>query len=98
MPMLIAALRSIATYIAVSLYIVLVGPPMLLVAVVSGRVRWLYRVAEGGVRLGVWLSGIGVEVQGREHIQRDRAAVYAVNHASNVEPPILYAVLSDVFP
>ena len=24
--------------------------------------------------------------------------MYAVNHASNVEPPILYAVLSELFP
>jgi len=95
---LIAALRSIAAYVAVSLYVVLVGPPMLLVAVMSGRVRPLYRVAEGGVRLGIWLSGIHVEVTGKENIQHARAAVYAVNHASNVEPPILYAVLSDIFP
>ena len=33
-----------------------------------------------------------------EHILQDRAAVYAVNHASNVEPPILYAALSGLFP
>ena len=47
MPMLIAAIRSIATYIAVSLYVFLVGPPMLLVAVVSGRVRPLYLTTRG---------------------------------------------------
>jgi 1-acyl-sn-glycerol-3-phosphate acyltransferase len=98
MQIFIAAIRSIAAYVAVSLYVLFVGPPMLLVALLTGRVRPLYRVAEGGVRLGIWLSGIRVDVRGREHIQHDRAAVYAVNHASNVEPPILYAVLSDIFP
>ena len=35
---------------------------------------------------------------GTEHIRPDRAAVYAVNHASNVEPPILFDALSPLFP
>jgi 1-acyl-sn-glycerol-3-phosphate acyltransferase len=50
------------------------------------------------VRLGLLLSGIKVEVRHGENIRRNGAAVYAVNHASNVEPPILYAALSDLFP
>ena len=98
MSMLIAAIRSLATYIAVSLYVLLMGPPFLLLALATGKPLPLYRVALGGVRLGLWLSGITVSVAGRENILRDRAAVYAVNHASNVEPPILYAALSDLFP
>jgi 1-acyl-sn-glycerol-3-phosphate acyltransferase len=51
-----------------------------------------------GVRLGVFLSGMQVRVRSTEHIQRNRAAVYAVNHTSNVEPPILYAALSELHP
>ena len=39
-----------------------------------------------------------MRVEGREHVVRDRAAVYAVNHTSNVEPPILFHALSPVFP
>jgi len=98
MPTVIAALRSLATYVAVSLYVLLFGPPLLLIALVMGNPIWLYRVAEGGVRLGLWLSGISVDVRDRHNIQLDRAAVYAVNHTSNVEPPILYSVLSVLFP
>jgi 1-acyl-sn-glycerol-3-phosphate acyltransferase len=98
MPTFIAALRSIATYVAVTLYILLVGPPLLLVALFTGRALPLYRVANGGVRLGLWLSGIRVDVHGPQFILPDRAAVYAVNHTSNVEPPILYSVLSGLFP
>jgi 1-acyl-sn-glycerol-3-phosphate acyltransferase len=98
MPSLIAALRSLATYVAVSLYVLVMGPPFLLVALATGRPLVLYRVALGGVRLGLWLSGVTVHVRNGERIQRDRAAVYAVNHASNVEPPILYSVLKDLFP
>ena len=75
MPTVIAALRSIATYVAVSLYILFAGPPMLLAALFTGRALRLYQVANGGVRLGLWLSGITVDVQNPEYILRDRAAV-----------------------
>jgi 1-acyl-sn-glycerol-3-phosphate acyltransferase len=94
----IAALRSLATYIAVSLYVLLIGSPFVLFAIVVGSPAILYRVGLVGVRLGLFLSGIRYTVEGREHIQRHRAAVYAVNHASNVEPPILFDALSDLFP
>ena len=88
-----------ATYVAVSLYVAARRS-----AVRAGRARdsasraILYQVGHGGVRLGLLLSGITVAVEGAEHIQRDRAAVYAVNHASNVEPPILFAALHELFP
>jgi 1-acyl-sn-glycerol-3-phosphate acyltransferase len=95
---LIAAIRSVLTYVAVSLYVVFMGPPFLLLALATGKPLPLYRVALGGVRLGLWLSGINVRIVHPENILRDRAAVYAVNHASNVEPPILYAALSELFP
>jgi 1-acyl-sn-glycerol-3-phosphate acyltransferase len=98
MPTFIAAVRSIATYVAVSLYILLVGPPMLVAAMFTGRAARLYDVANGGVRLGLWLSGIAVVVENPQFILRDRAAVYAVNHTSNVEPPILYSVLRGLYP
>ncbi|HXW05006.1 MAG TPA: lysophospholipid acyltransferase family protein [Vicinamibacterales bacterium] len=91
-------LRSIATYVVVALYVLLMGPPFVLLALATGNPAILYRVGLLGVRLGLALSGIRYEVEGAEHIQRDRAAVYAVNHASNVEPPILFAMLHEIFP
>jgi 1-acyl-sn-glycerol-3-phosphate acyltransferase len=95
---LIAAFRSLLTYVAVSLYIVLMGPPVLLIALSTGRPILLYQVGRGGVRLGLWLSGITVEIRHPENILLGRAAVYAVNHTSNVEPPILFAALSRLYP
>lgn len=95
---MIAAIRSLATYIAVALYVVVAGPPFILIALLFGKVALLYRVADLGVRLALALSGIRVQVDGARHIQHGRAAVYAVNHASNVEPPILFHVLRDLFP
>jgi 1-acyl-sn-glycerol-3-phosphate acyltransferase len=94
----IAVLRSIATYVVVALYIALLGPLALGYALIAGNPRLLYRVARVGVGVGLLLSGIRTRVEGAERIQRNRAAVYAVNHTSNVEPPILYDALSDLFP
>jgi 1-acyl-sn-glycerol-3-phosphate acyltransferase len=94
----IAAFRSIVTFISVALYVVLVGPPFLLLASLTGDPRPLFNAGLLGVRLGLALSGIRVTVKGAGQVRRDRAAVYAVNHASNVEPPILFAALSPLFP
>jgi 1-acyl-sn-glycerol-3-phosphate acyltransferase len=95
---LIAVIRSVLTYLAVSLYVLLAGPPFLLIAILFKQVPLLYSVGLGGVKLGLWLSGVTVRIIGRENILHDRAAVYAVNHTSNVEPPILFHALSPLFP
>jgi 1-acyl-sn-glycerol-3-phosphate acyltransferase len=90
---IIAALRSAATYLAVSIYVLFAAPIGMLLAAVF---RWkgiLYILGHGGVRLARGLSGIRVRVAGREHIPLDRAAVYCANHQSNVDPPLLFDVL-----
>lgn len=81
-----------------ALYVLLVGPPLLLVAFLTKSPSILYRAGHLGVRLGLALSGIRMHVEGIEHLQRHRAAVYAVNHTSNVEPPVVFDVLSPLFP
>jgi 1-acyl-sn-glycerol-3-phosphate acyltransferase len=98
MSILVAGIRSIVTYMSVSLYILVLGPPLLLWTLVTGRPLALYRVGAVGAALGLRLSGIHVEVRSGERIQYSRAAVYAVNHTSNVEPPIVFLVLRNLFP
>ncbi|HEY7499894.1 MAG TPA: lysophospholipid acyltransferase family protein [Vicinamibacterales bacterium] len=98
MPSFVAAIRSLATYVALSLYVLLIGTPFVLLAIVIRNPTMLYRLGAWGVRLGLFLSGITVTIEGDDQIQRERAAVYAVNHASNVEPPILFNALRDLFP
>jgi len=95
---MLPAFRSLLTCISLALYVLLVGPPILVIALVFGQRALLYRVGHLGVRLGLVLSGIRVEVDGAERIERSRAAVYAVNHTSNVEPPIIFDMLHELFP
>lgn len=89
----IAAVRSFAAYVAVSLYVAVVGPVGMAVALLF---RWkpiLYVLGHGGVVLGATLAGIRYRVAGRENAPRGQAAVYCANHQSNIDPPILYRVL-----
>jgi 1-acyl-sn-glycerol-3-phosphate acyltransferase len=81
-----------------AVYVVVLGPPCLLIAFATANPMMLYRAARGGVHLGLWLSGVRMDIEGAEHIQRHRAAVYAVNHTSNVEPPLLFDSLHELFP
>jgi len=95
---MLSAIRSSATYVSLALYVLVVGPPVLLIAILFEQKALLYRVGHLGVRLGLFLSGIRIELEGRDHIERRRAAVYAVNHTSNVEPPIIFDALYELFP
>ena len=91
--MIIAAVRSVATYIAVSVYVLFAASIGMLVEMIF---RWkgiLYILGHGGVRLGLALAGIKVRVAGRENLPLDRAAVYCANHQSNVDPPVLFTSL-----
>lgn len=95
---MIAAVRSLATYVALATYVLVIGPPALLIAVLVGRIGFLFTLGHFGVRMGLFLSGIRCRVYGSERIERTRAAVYAVNHSSNVEPPIIFDTLYELFP
>jgi 1-acyl-sn-glycerol-3-phosphate acyltransferase len=90
---LIAAIRSIATYLALALYVLVAAPLGMAVALAFRWKNVLYILGHGGVRLALGLSGIRFKVAGREHVLLDRAAVYCANHQSNVDPPVLFEAL-----
>jgi 1-acyl-sn-glycerol-3-phosphate acyltransferase len=89
---IVAAIRSVVTYLAITLYVLVVAPPALLFAV---GFRWkslLYVLGHAGVRLGLTLSGIRYSVSGRAHVPAGRAVVFCANHQSNIDPPVLYVL------
>jgi 1-acyl-sn-glycerol-3-phosphate acyltransferase len=90
---LIAAVRSAITYVAVSLYVLVTGLVGMLLATLFGWTGLLYIFGHGGVYLGLWLCGIRFKVAGAKNLPLDRAAVYCSNHESNVDPPILFTAL-----
>ena len=90
---MIAAFRSFATYVLVSLYVLVAAPLGMLLAILFRWKRVLYIFGHGGVRLGLALSGIKFHVDGAERMPLDRAAVYCSNHQSHIDPPVLYEAL-----
>jgi 1-acyl-sn-glycerol-3-phosphate acyltransferase len=92
---IIAALRSVLTYIIVSLYVLVAGPIGLLIGVPFRSKGILYFLGHIGVGLAVGLAlalaGIRYRVHGRA--PRGRAVVFCSNHESNVDPPVLFQAL-----
>jgi 1-acyl-sn-glycerol-3-phosphate acyltransferase len=89
----IAAIRSVAAYIGVSLYVAAAAPVGIALAILF---RWkgvLYNLGHGGVALGAALAGIKTRVAGRSNIPVNRAVVFCANHQSNIDPPILFSTL-----
>jgi 1-acyl-sn-glycerol-3-phosphate acyltransferase len=91
--LIIAAIRSFATYIAVSLYVLVAAPLGMTLAILFGAKNFLYKLGHWGVRLSLALTGITFRVSGREHVPANRAVVFCSNHQSNVDPPILFEAL-----
>ena len=89
----IAAVRSVVTYIGIALYVTLLAPPGMLLAIAFRWKGLLYVLGHIGVRLGLLLSGIQYRVSGREHVPADRAVVFCANHQSNIDPPVLFDAL-----
>jgi 1-acyl-sn-glycerol-3-phosphate acyltransferase len=89
---LIAVVRSAATYVAVALYVLVAAPIGMTLAILFGAQNLLYGLGHFGVRLALGLSGIDYRVRGREHLP-DRSAVFCSNHQSNVDPPVLFEAL-----
>jgi 1-acyl-sn-glycerol-3-phosphate acyltransferase len=94
--LVIASVRTAATFAIVSLYVIVCGPPGIAIAL---WFRWpmiLYWLSEKGVRLGFALAGIRVVCEGT--IDVGRAAVYCANHASHLEAPVVYSLLRPLYP
>jgi 1-acyl-sn-glycerol-3-phosphate acyltransferase len=89
----VAAVRSFITFIAVSVYVLIVGPFGMLAAVLFGWKRQLYVLGHIGVRLGFKLCGIQYRVAAAQPLPLDRPAVYCSNHQSNIDPPVLFEAL-----
>ena len=86
------ALRSLFAYVAILLYIAVVGPIGLVVGAVLRWKRGLYALGHAGVWVALRTTGIRYRVAGREHVPA-AAAVFCSNHESNVDPPVLFKAL-----
>jgi 1-acyl-sn-glycerol-3-phosphate acyltransferase len=89
----LAAARSVLTFVTLSLYVLVVGPIGILLGVLFGWQRHLYVLGHIGVRIGLAIAGIKYTLVSAQPLPVDRPAVYCANHQSNIDPPLLFAVL-----
>jgi len=89
----VAAIRSIAAYVGVSLYVAITAPVGMALALVFHWKGILYILGRGGVTMGAALAGIRTRVEGLDNVPRNQAVVFCANHQSNVDPPVLFNAL-----
>jgi 1-acyl-sn-glycerol-3-phosphate acyltransferase len=70
------------------LSILIVGPVMLLHALLTGNIMPLYRTGMKLAITGVRLAGIKIEARGLENLQPSRNYIFMSNHVSNLDPPV----------
>jgi 1-acyl-sn-glycerol-3-phosphate acyltransferase len=90
---LIAAVRSVLTYVVVSIYVLIAGPIALAIGVGLKSKAALYGPGHVGVGLALGLAGIRYRVHHPDRIPKNRAVVFCSNHESNVDPPVLFQAL-----
>ena len=93
MSTLVAAVRSLAAYLAISLYVAIAAPIGMALALTFRWKSLLYVLGHWGVGIGTSLAGIRTRVAGREHLRPGEAVVFCSNHQSNIDPPILFQAL-----
>ena len=88
-----AVIRAVFMLTFWGLSTLIVGPPGLLIALVTGNVMPLYWVATRLAILGVRLAGVKIVVRGGEHLQPGRTYIFMSNHVSNLDAPVLIPVI-----
>jgi 1-acyl-sn-glycerol-3-phosphate acyltransferase len=89
-------IRAFCVTLIAFAYILLVGTPFLIHAALSGNTDTLYQVGRLGARMVLWLSGVKLEVAGKEKTRTDRAVIFMPNHQSNFDPPAACVILPPV--
>ncbi len=84
--------RTLFAAVFLSLYVLVVGPPLLLYALAVGNGRLLYRAALGGVMFAVRAVGMKVRVEGLEHVPPG-PCLFAANHTSAADPPAVVSAI-----
>ena len=78
---------------AVSLYTIVFGTVSLASTVVDPSGRFAHRCARGWARLILKTSGVRVRVAGLERLDRTRSYIFAANHQSIYDIPVVFASL-----
>ncbi len=89
-------LRSLVAYPAIALSTLVFGG----IAILGSRLprHWLVpdRAASTWARFFLFVAGLRVEVEGREHLRPERPQVVVSNHLSNLDPMVCWLALQPI--
>jgi 1-acyl-sn-glycerol-3-phosphate acyltransferase len=92
-----ATLRFWLTMLAAAVMLIVIGIPAITLSWLAlklfGKDDLLYPFAKFGCRVWVRVAGGRVHVSGREHLDPAQTYLFAANHQSNIDPPLLFAYL-----
>ena len=87
---MIRSVLMLSFWAALLPFAALVGFPW---TVLTGDVRFLYRVGMWGAFSGVRIAGVRVRTVGLERIDPARTYIFMSNHVSNIDPPLLLPLI-----
>lgn len=62
-------------------------------SLLQGNTRTMYGWAKRIIQIGLKVAGVRVQAQGFENLPTDRSCILLSNHVSNMDPPVLFAVV-----
>jgi 1-acyl-sn-glycerol-3-phosphate acyltransferase len=86
-------MRATIVYLFVGLFVLLMGPFVLLWTLIAREPHLLYILARLCIRTAGWMSGVHVIVEGREKILPGKNYVFLSNHQGNFDGPVLCHVV-----
>jgi len=85
-------IRPAIVAVFLTLYTIIVAPPLMLYAWITGNVNPLFRAGISGAYFSARLAGMKIKVEGREKIPLG-TCLFLANHTSFVDPvPIVWAI------
>jgi 1-acyl-sn-glycerol-3-phosphate acyltransferase len=85
-------LRTLFIAVFLSLYILILGPPLLLYTLISQHIDPLYWAGLKGVMFFVRAVGVRVRVEGKAKIP-DRVCLFVANHTSSADAPAVVGAI-----
>lgn len=89
-------LRTVLAVLVALAYIVFLGGPLLIYAVLTGNTDPVYRAGCAGARATLRAAGVRLRITGLDKIPAGRALVFMPNHQSNIDPPAMVGALPPV--
>lgn len=85
-------IRMAIVSVFLTLYILVLGPPVVLHGILTGSADLVYRMGLGGVLFIIRLVGVRIRVEGQENIPAG-VCIFVANHTSAADPPAIVGTI-----